>query len=133
MPNSLWDSYSSMCNTYGGVIILGVAENEDHSWYTTGLKDVSKLKTDLFNTLNNSKKVSINLVNESQVRDYEHDGDVILVIPVPRAAREIRPVCINDNLMSGTFKRNWEGDYHCTPREIKAKPSSPNQKYIAKK
>ena len=22
--------------------------------------------------------------------------------------------------MGGTFKRNWEGDYHCTPREIKA-------------
>ena len=43
LPNSLWDSYSSMCNTYGGVIILGVAEKEDHSWYTTGLKDVSKL------------------------------------------------------------------------------------------
>jgi len=59
LPNSLWDSYSSMCNTYGGLIILGVAENEDHSWYTTGLKDVSKLKTDLFNTLNNSKKVSM--------------------------------------------------------------------------
>lgn len=22
--------------------------------------------------------------------------------------------------MGGTFKRNWEGDYHCTPREVKA-------------
>ncbi len=120
LPNSLWDSYSSMCNTYGGVIILGVAEREDHSWYTTGLQDASKLKKELWDTLNNPKKVSINLIKEAEIRDYEHDGNVILVVPVPRASREIRPVYINDNLMGGTFKRNWEGDYHCTPREIKA-------------
>lgn len=37
LPNSLWDSYSSMCNTYGGAIILGVIEHEDHSWETCGL------------------------------------------------------------------------------------------------
>ncbi len=26
LPNSLWDTYSSMANCYGGVILLGVAE-----------------------------------------------------------------------------------------------------------
>ena len=46
LPNSLWESYSSMCNTYGGAIILGVVESNDKSWRTTGLKDVSKLKKD---------------------------------------------------------------------------------------
>ena len=120
LPNSLWDSYSSMCNTYGGAIILGVIEHEDHSWETCGLKDASKLKKDFWDTINNCKKVSINLLKEEDVEDYIVNDDVILVIYVPRAAREIRPVYINDNLMGGTFKRNWEGDYHCTPREIKA-------------
>ena len=33
------------------------------------------------------------------------DGDVILVITVPRAPREVRPVYINDNLLNGTFRR----------------------------
>ena len=28
LPNSLWESYSSMANCYGGVIILGVIENK---------------------------------------------------------------------------------------------------------
>lgn len=34
-------------NCYGGVIILGVKENEDGSRYTTGLKDAAKLRGEL--------------------------------------------------------------------------------------
>ena len=28
LPNSLWETYSSMANCYGGVIILGFIENK---------------------------------------------------------------------------------------------------------
>ena len=120
LPLSLWDTYSAMCNTYGGVIICGVQERDDKSWFTTGLKDVSSLKKAFWDTINNSQKVSINLLTEDDVQDYEVDGDVIFVINVPRAPREERPVYLNDNFMRGSFKRNYEGDYHCTPREVKA-------------
>ena len=51
---------------------------------------------------------------------YEIDEDVVMVIHVPRATREEKPVYINDNLFGGTFRRNGEGDYHCTPSEIRA-------------
>ena len=45
LPISLWDTYSSFANCYGGVIILGVMENKDGYWHTTGLdvKDKRKL------------------------------------------------------------------------------------------
>lgn len=120
LPGSLWETYSAMANTYGGVIILGVKENTDGSWYTTGLKDVSKLKRDFWNTIHNQTKVSINLLQEKDVIDYEKDGDVILVIYVPSADKENRPVYLNQDLFGSTFKRNNEGDYHCTRAEIQA-------------
>lgn len=122
LPISLWDTYSSMCNTYGGVIICGVKEKSDGSWHTTGLKygDLAKLKKEFWDTINNPKKNSINLLTEKDVVDYQIGEDLVLVIYVPKAPREIKPVYINDNIMGGTFKRNWEGDYHCTPREVKA-------------
>ena len=120
LPTSLWETYSSMCNTFGGCIILGVIEHEDHTWKTCGLKDVSKLKKDFWDTINNKKKISVNNLKEADVVDYECNDDVILVITVPRATREVKPVYINDDMFGGTFKRNWEGDYHCTKREVLA-------------
>lgn len=120
LPASLWDSYSAMANTYGGVIICGVKENKDGTWLPTGMKDVTKLKRNLWNQANDQKKVSANLLSESGVKTYELDGNVILVIEVPTADRETKPVYINGDLFRGTFKRTNEGDYHCTPREVKA-------------
>lgn len=41
-------------------------------------------------------------------------------IHVPQADYRSKPVFINGNPMKGTFKRNHEGDNHCTEDEIKA-------------
>ena len=49
------------------------------------------------------EKVSINLLKESDLVEYDVNGDVVLVVKVPRASRESRPVYINDDLMRGTF------------------------------
>ena len=67
LPHSLWETYSSMCNTYGGVIICGVVEHDDHTWETSGLKDVSGLKKAFWDTLNNPNKVS-DLLTADEVR-----------------------------------------------------------------
>lgn len=122
LPVSLWESYSSFANSYGGVIIIGVKENKDGSWSTTGLKDERKLLKNFWDTINNKKKVNVNLLTDSDVQTYTENetGNVIIVITVPVAAREQRPVYINSDIWNGTFRRNWEGDYHCTTAEIKA-------------
>ena len=43
LPDSLWSTYSSMANSSGGVILLGVAEKNDGSFMTTGMKNAEKL------------------------------------------------------------------------------------------
>ena len=120
LPSNLWDTYSSMANTYGGVIICGVRERKDGTWFTTGMKDASKLKKNFWNQANDQSKVSINLLRESDINIYELGDEVILVIKVPMADREQKPVFINGNMFKGTFKRNHEGDYHCMESEVKA-------------
>lgn len=120
LPDALWETYSSFANTAGGCIILGVKEREDRSWYTTGLKDVAKLKKEFFDALHNPNKVNVALVSDKDVKDYEHDGDRILVIEIPKAKREIKPVFINADMWNGTYRRDGEGDYHCSKETILA-------------
>lgn len=62
----------------------------------------------------------MNLLTDEDMESYEINEDVILVIRVPKAPREFKPVYINDNLFGGTFRRNGEGDYHCTKSEVRA-------------
>ena len=85
LPISLWESYSSFANSNGGVIILGVGERQDGSWYTTGLKNVDKLKRNFWNTIHDIKKVSINLLSDKNLESYEVNGDLVLIINVPIA------------------------------------------------
>ena len=121
LPRSLWDTYSSFANCYGGVIILGVEEKEDRSWMPTGLKgrDREKLLKEFWDTINNYKKVSINLLTDDDLKIYNIGEDIIIVINVPMAKREQKPIYINDDMFGGTFKRNHEGDYHCTKLQVK--------------
>lgn len=122
LPVSLWETYSSFANCYGGVIILGVKEEEDGSWRTTGLKNEAKLRKDFWDTINNHKKVNVNLLTDEDVQTYlvGERKDVIVVIYVPRARREQKPIYINNDIFNGTFRRNYEGDYRCTRLQVKA-------------
>lgn len=120
LPDELWPTFSSFANTAGGCIILGVREREDKTWYTTGLKDARKLRKEFFDNLHNKNKVSVALVGDDDVTDYEIDGDVILVIRVPKARRDERPVYIKNDMWNGTYRRDGEGDYRCSKESVLA-------------
>lgn len=122
IPVSLWETYSAFANCYGGVIILGVKENNDKSWSTTGLRkaDKEKLLKEFWDMLNNRKKVSFNLLADDDVKVYDVGDNIVIVIDVPMAKREQKPIFINDDMFGGTFKRNHEGDYHCTKLQVKS-------------
>lgn len=124
VPKSFWETYSAFANTNGGTVLLGVSEDmmekdKAKRYEVTGVNDADKICKDLWNTINSNEKVNINLLHNDDVQVANVDGKDIIVINVPRADYSTRPVYINNNLTRGSFKRNHEGDYHCTEQELR--------------
>lgn len=88
LPNSIWETYSAFANTEGGVILLGVDEQDDHTLVATGVEDAHKMMTDLWNILNNKQKVSLNILTERMVATHEVEGKTVISIEVPKADRQ---------------------------------------------
>ncbi len=118
VPNSLWETYSAFANTNGGVILLGVfedvAEQEPAKRFKiTGVKDADRMCKDLWNTVNSSEKVNVNLLRDGDVQIVRVQGKDVIVVNVPRAECNLRPVFINNNMPRGSFRRGHAGDYRC--------------------
>ena len=118
LPGSLWETYSSFANTNGGIVLLGVEENDDKSLRTSGVSDPDKLIKIFWDTINNRNKASVNILRDSNVYTGKAGDKDIIVIEVPRALRQDRPVYIDGNPYGGTYRRNGEGDYKCTKSEV---------------
>lgn len=124
LPNSVWETYSSFANTDGGVILFGVEEHLretafDRRFSFVSINNPDQRIKDFWNTVN-SDKVSSNILVDADVGTCEVKGSTIIWIKIPQANYRQRPVYINGNPMKGSFKRNYEGDYHCTEHEVKA-------------
>ncbi len=124
LPNSTWETYSAFANTYGGTILLGIAEdlkqsNFEERYQIIGVDAPEKIITDFWNTIN-SNKVNENILSDHDVNIIDIDGKKIICINVPQADWRIKPIFLNENPYKGTFKRNHEGDYHCTARQVRA-------------
>lgn len=124
IPKSVWETYSAFANTSGGTILLGLKEDlneldfEKH-FTVSHLKNPDRLIKEFWDTLN-SPKVSASLLVDNDVEKIPYHGETIIAIHVPQADYKKRPVYINENPLKGTFKRNYEGDYHCNVEEVRA-------------
>ncbi len=117
LPRSMWETYSGMANTEGGTIVLGIKES-DGAFIVDGLDDPAKMQANFWSTVNDRGKVSANLLTDRHVTVEEVVGKQLLVVRVPRATRQQRPVYIGQNPLVGTYRRNFDGDYHCTEQEV---------------
>ncbi len=120
LPHSIWETYSAFANTLGGLILLGVEEHMDKSLHAVDLPDPEKLVKEFWDAVNNPNKASVNILSNRHVRIENAEGKRIVVIDVPRAQRYYKPVYVDGNPVSGTYRRNGEGDYHCSDEELHA-------------
>ena len=114
IPKSLWETYSAFCNSKGGTIVLGIKENNENNICTIeGIEKADYILKDFWNTINNKEKISSNVLENDDVKIVDIDNKQIIVIQVPRANRRNKPVYINNNPITGTYKRFHEGDFKC--------------------
>ena len=118
-PGSFWDTYSAFANTDGGTIVLGVQEKKG-KFYLDNLTEeqIEKYRKDFWNNVNNTSTISRNLMQKEDVVIGNYKGFAFMLFFVPRAPRELRPVYRTNEPYKGTYKRNYEGDYRCTEREV---------------
>ena len=119
LPQSIWETYSSFANTSGGVILLGVAEQKDGSFQISGILEPERLVKEFWDTINNSQKVSRNILSSRHVAIHEVEEKRIIAITVPKADRRDRPVYVGNNPFSGSYRRDGEGDYRCSQEEVR--------------
>ncbi len=120
LPESFWETFSAFANTNGGVIVLGVKE-KDGKFIPDGLSEeqIVAYKKRFWDCAHNKEKVSATMLTERDVIEVEINNEKVLVFHIPRASYDIRPVYLTKNPFGNTFKRNYEGDYHCTDAEIR--------------
>lgn len=117
LPKSIWSTYSAFCNTNGGIIVLGIKEN-NKKFIISGIENPQTILKSFWDTINNPQKISNNILYDTDVQIKEIENKKIIIISIPKAIRQNKPIYINNNPITGTYKRNYEGDYLCTQKEV---------------
>lgn len=115
LSKDFWPTYSAFANTFGGLVIMGV---DDKTHELIGVEDPDKVIKELWDLLNDKKKVNANLLSSDDVIKKTLDGKTVIEVKIPRAERRKRPIFINSTMDSGTYKRNGASDYHCSVGEL---------------
>lgn len=76
------------------------------------------MQKELWSGLANRNTISLNLLNNDDVKPLFVKNSYVLIIKVPRANRDQRPVHVSHDPYGGTYRRGYEGDFKCTRSEV---------------
>lgn len=112
LPDDFFETYSAMANSYGGNVFLGIEETSN-GIKPSGIKEPESIKKELFDTLNNKQRISLNILKDENVTTLKFDDFYIIHIHIPQATRVQKPIYKGQNPLQGTYLRQYEGDYKC--------------------
>ncbi len=118
LPDDFWPTYSAMANTRGGYVVLGVREKKGQLTLA-GIEAIEVVRKQLFDIAGNSGKVNINLLTDDNVQVVSIDGKSLLVIEIPAARRDQKPVYLKNQPIKETYTRLHEGDHRCSEEQVK--------------
>lgn len=110
LSDDFWPTYSSFCNCNGGTVYLGIKEGKEKN-FLIGVDDPYKIRTNLFNDLNNESTVSYNGgISNSDFKIHIIDETTkIIEIHISEAPLSKKPVYLKGN-PSKTYLRTSDGD-----------------------
>lgn len=119
-PGSFWETYSAFANTNGGIIIFGVKEKHDQ-FFLDPIDDAlaeTLIKT-FWKQVRSKDCVNLCLLSNDDISKSKYDYKNIIIFNVPRSPIADRPVYVGRDPLTGTYRRGHEGDYKCTPSEVR--------------
>ena len=127
IPSSLWTSYSAFANTEGGIIALGIKE-ENGGFFVSGVQDPFAMEKMFWDTIASRNKVNRNILRSEDVKIVKDvSGKYVIFIYVPEAADRMKPIFINSNTNLAYIRRG-ESDQKASEDELNAmlRNSSPD-------
>ena len=123
VPTDFYPTYSGMANTLGGTVVFGLEEirtkEGEIRFKIVGINNPEKVIDQLFSTLNNRSKVSLNLITNDHIEIIPVLDTNIIKITIPRAGREQKPVFLNQNPTTHTYIRNGSGDHLAREEDVR--------------
>ncbi|MDR1449920.1 MAG: putative DNA binding domain-containing protein, partial [Propionibacteriaceae bacterium] len=114
MPQSVASSVSAFANGDGGLIILGLAENE-------GFRPVAfDARATAVATAGVCRDEVVPAV-KAEIDIVQVDGMPVVAVALPPGERELLPYYVKSQGMErGSYLRSWDGDRHLTTYEVHA-------------
>ncbi|MCR9333772.1 AAA family ATPase [Vibrio parahaemolyticus] len=99
-------------------MVLGVREKKGQLTLA-GIEAIEVVRKQLFDIAGNNAKVNINLLTDDNVQVVSIDGKSLLVVEIPAARRDQKPVYLKNQPMKETYTRLHEGDHRCSEEQVK--------------
>ncbi len=123
IPEDLWETYSAFANTEGGEIVLGIQEhdlNGEKQYRITGVDDPDHLIKEFWDQARDPNKTPQDILPADAVSSMNINGATVVIINVPKANRNDKPVEVYDakSHRMVAYVRRGESDYRASSAEL---------------